>query len=53
MIQPLETPIQDRCITLYGVSWDRFDAIASLLEHRFSNQGTKEKSVQGEVPERG
>ena len=33
MIQPLETPIQDRCITLYGVSWDRFVAIASLLEN--------------------
>ena len=34
MIQPLETPIQDRCITLYSVSWDRFLAIASLLENQ-------------------
>ena len=34
MIQQLETPIQDRCITLYSVSWDRFLAIASLLENQ-------------------
>lgn len=32
MIQQLETPIQDRCITLYGISWERFEAIAELLE---------------------
>ena len=32
MIQQVETLIQDRCITLHAVSWDRFEAIASLLE---------------------
>lgn len=31
MIQQLD-PIQDRGITLYGISWDKFVAIASLLE---------------------
>lgn len=32
-MQQLQTPVQDRCITLYGVSWDRFLAIATLLEN--------------------
>lgn len=32
MIQQVETQFQDRCITLHAVSWDRFEAIASLLE---------------------
>lgn len=32
MIQQVETQFQDRCITLHAVSWDKFEAIASLLE---------------------
>lgn len=32
MIQQLESPVQDRCITLYGISWEKFEAIAELLE---------------------
>ena len=31
MIQQVDS-ILDRCITLHAVSWDRFEAIASLLE---------------------
>lgn len=32
MIQKLEIPVQDRCITLYDIGWEKFEAIASLLE---------------------
>jgi Uma2 family endonuclease len=32
MIQKLEIPIQDRSITLHSISWEKFEAIAELLQ---------------------
>ncbi len=32
MLEQLETSSQDAIITLYDISWEKFEAIASLLE---------------------
>ena len=32
MLEQLETSDQESIITLYGISWEKFEAIASLLE---------------------
>ena len=32
MIQKLKSPVQDRCITLYDISWEKFEVLSTLLE---------------------